>query len=262
MVSIRVENLTLRYPIRRKLVLAPRDKRIERVASAVGGVMGGKGSMSHVDALNGVSFSLEAGDRLGLIGTNGAGKSTLLKVLYGIFPPTGGVVDIQGRVDALFNIRLGFRPYATGRRNIVLRGLINGWSNEDIERRMEDIIEFSELGSFIDVPMRAYSAGMGARLAFAMATSFEPEILLMDEWIGAGDKTFRAKSRARMDALAANAGIIVLASHNLALLKRTCNKILVLEKGRVDAFLPTQEYFEREKEDDLEAEEEFENNAE
>ncbi len=243
MVSIRVEDLTLRYPIRRQLKLAPRDKRLKQVPSAVGGIIGANRSSDYVDALNGVSFALEAGDRLGLVGSNGAGKSTLLKVLYGIFPPTSGTVAIEGRVDALFNIRLGFRRFATGRRNIVLRGLINGWSKAEIEARMDDIIAFSELGSFIDLPMKAYSAGMGARLAFAMATSFQPEVLLMDEWIGAGDRTFRAKAKERMDALAANAGIIVLASHNMSLLERTCNKILVLEKGRVKAFVASQAFF-------------------
>ena len=199
--------------------------------------------MQKIDALRDVTFELEAGDRLGLVGSNGAGKTTLLKTLYGIYPPTGGTVRIQGRVDALFNINLGFRREATGRRNITLRGLINGWSQEFISSQMDDIIAFSELGDFIDLPFKSYSSGMAARLAFAMATSFRPEILLMDEWIGAGDKAFQKKAKIRMDAIAAEAGIIVLASHNHRLLQRTCNKILVLEKGVVQSFGPADVFF-------------------
>jgi len=238
MISIRAEHLGLNYRLRQKLTLAPRDKRVP-----TGGHIDGAGRTRFVTALDDVNFSVEAGDRLGLVGSNGAGKTTLLKVLYGIYEPTKGRVDIEGRVDALFNINLGFRREATGRRNIMLRGLINGWSPDEIEKRMDEIIEFSELGDFIDVPFKAYSQGMAARLAFSVATSLEPEILLMDEWIGAGDPSFQEKAKQRMNELAAKAGIIVLASHNHGLLKRTCNKILELEKGRVKAFQPAEEWF-------------------
>jgi len=227
MVSIRVNNVGLQYPL-------PRHVRLRNEAPAIaGGRFAGLGGARHVAALDDVSFELEAGDRLGLAGTNGAGKTTLLKVLYGVYEPTSGSVEKVGRVDALFNINLGFRREATGRRNIVLRGLINGWSSGEIDSRMDGIIEFSELGDFIDMPLKTYSAGMSTRLAFAIATSFEPEILLMDEWIGAGDKTFQDKAKARMDEIVARAGIIVLASHNEGLIKRVCNKVLTLEKGRV-----------------------------
>lgn len=244
MVSIHVENLGLQYPILRRLSLAPRDRRIASAGSRIGGRLnGGNDTASHVTALDGVSFSLEAGDRLGLVGSNGAGKSTLLKVLYGIYVPTSGHVSIDGRVDALFNINLGFRPEATGRRNIVIRGLINGWRPENIEARMDDIITFSELGEFIDMPLKTYSAGMAARLAFAMATSFQPEILLLDEWIGAGDASFQDKAKARMNDMVSKAGILVLASHNEALIKKICNKVLVLEKGRVKSFRTAEEHF-------------------
>ncbi|WP_163266363.1 ABC transporter ATP-binding protein [Chelativorans alearense] len=239
MVSIRAENLSLTYRLRQKLTLAPRDKRMP-----TGGRIVGKGRTRFVTALDGVSFELKAGDRLGLVGPNGAGKTTLLKVLYGVFEPTSGSVEINGRVDALFNIRLGFRPEATGRRNIVLRGLINGWSEQEIEARMEEIIEFSELGDFIDLPFKSYSQGMAARLAFSVATSLEPEILLMDEWIGAGDPAFQEKAKKRMAERAEKAGIIVLASHNHALLKKTCNKMLELEKGSATFFGMLGEFFD------------------
>jgi len=227
MVSIRVDNLRLTYRVREKLTLAPRRRHVQ-----TGGRLEGDGRKRYVTALDGVSFELQAGDRLGLVGANGAGKTTLLKVLYGIYAPTAGTVEIDGRVDALFNINMGFRKEATGRRNIVLRGLINGWSMDEIEARMEEIIAFSELGDFIDMPFKTYSQGMAARLAFSIATSMTPEILLMDEWIGAGDARFQEKAKARTAQLAERAGIIVLASHNHALLARTCNKILTLEAGK------------------------------
>ncbi len=231
MIAVNIKNVSLRYPI-------PRDVHLKAGSgSAVGGRFGRTGKHAgYVTALDGVSFELKAGDRLGLVGTNGAGKTTLLKVIYGIYEPTEGSVETKGRVDALFNIHLGFRDQASGRRNIVLRGLINGWSKREIDTRTEQIIEFSELGDFIDMPVNTYSAGMSARLAFSIATSFEPEILLMDEWIGAGDQSFQDKAKARMDEMVSKAGIIVLASHNDSLIKRVCNKVLTMEKGKVTEF--------------------------
>jgi ABC-type polysaccharide/polyol phosphate transport system ATPase subunit len=227
MVSIRANNVRLDYPVQEKLSLRPGSKR----STHTGGAISGGRSHRIVTALNGVSFELEAGDRLGLVGRNGAGKTTLLKIVFGIYEPTAGSVSIDGRVDALFNINLGFRPEATGRRNIVLRGLINGWTEEEIAERVEEIIEFSELGEFIDFPLKSYSQGMGARLAFSIATAMKPEILLMDEWISAGDADFRTKSQRRMHELTERAGIIVLASHSEELLQKTCNKWLELERG-------------------------------
>ncbi|WP_029041482.1 ABC transporter ATP-binding protein [Cucumibacter marinus] len=237
MVSISARNIGLNYRIPRKLTLAPRDRRM-----AAGGRIESSGSGRIVKALEGVTFSLRSGDRLGLVGPNGAGKTTLLKVLYGIFEPSAGELHIDGRVDALFNITLGFRTEATGRRNIELRGLINGWTKQQIAARMDEIIEFSELGEFIDMPFKAYSQGMAARLAFSVATTLQPEILLMDEWIGAGDAGFQDKATARMDEIAQKAGIIVLASHNQSLIEQTCNKVLRLEKGRAGEVLPIGEY--------------------
>lgn len=229
MVSIHAHDLHLNYQVREKLTLRPRDNRVPQT----GGTISGSGSRRFVTALDGVSFELQAGDRLGLVGANGSGKTTLLKVLYGIYEPTAGSLDIRGKVDALFNINLGFRPEATGRRNILLRGLINGWTEDQIAERTEEIIEFSELGEFIDMPFKSYSQGMGARLAFAIATTLDPEILLMDEWIGAGDTSFQKKATDRMNELAEKAGIIVLASHSEELLAKTCNKRLELENGRI-----------------------------
>jgi ABC-type polysaccharide/polyol phosphate transport system ATPase subunit len=231
MISLRAENVSLTYRIRKKVSLSRRDKRMP-----TGGRIEGAGRSRHVTALTDVSLDLSAGDRLALIGPNGSGKTTLLKVLYGIFAPTRGIVIREGRVDALFNINLGFRPEATGRRNIELRGLINGWTPRDILHRTEEIIDFSELGDFIDLPFKSYSQGMAARLAFAAATTLEPEILLMDEWIGAGDARFQDKANKRMKQISEKAGIIVLASHNERLLRKVCNCALRLDGGEVIEF--------------------------
>ncbi len=239
MVAIHVKDLGLTYQVREKLSLAPRDRRLPQT----GGTISGDKRRRFVTALDGVSFDLEAGDRLGLVGANGAGKTTLLKVLYGIYEPTAGAIAISGRVDALFNIDLGFRQEATGRRNIVLRGLINGWTLDQINARMEEIIAFSELGEFIDLPFKSYSQGMAARLAFSIATTLEPEILLMDEWIGAGDASFQQKAQERMQRLADHAGIVILASHQNDLIARTCNKVLELQNGRVTRFCSIVDYF-------------------
>lgn len=245
-VAIRADNVGLTYRLQRKLTLSRSDHHLTRAAAhgRTGGRLVTHRGKRYVQALDGVSFALSAGDRLGLVGSNGAGKTTLLKVLYGVYQPTAGAVSIEGRIDALFNINLGFRREATGRRNIQLRGLINGWTEEQIAERMDDVIEFSELGEFIDMPFKSYSQGMAARLAFAVATSLNPEILLMDEWIGAGDARFRDKAKERIDAVANTAGIVVLASHNEALVKRTCNRILELEKGAVKYFGDADAYFE------------------
>jgi ABC-type polysaccharide/polyol phosphate transport system ATPase subunit len=242
MVSIVAENISLSYRVQRKLSLARKQPSLSTGGNLVGGNIAGSGRTKYVSALDGINFTLAAGDRLGLVGHNGAGKTTLLKVLYGIYQPTAGTLAINGRVDALFNINLGFRPEATGRRNIVLRGLINGWGEEEIASRMDDIIAFSELGDFIDMPFKSYSQGMAARLAFSIATSLKPEILLMDEWIGAGDPAFQQKSKLRMEEIAAQAGIIVLASHNHVLLRRTCNRILELESGRIKSLVNVEEW--------------------
>jgi len=232
MAHIKVHNVELIYPLRRPMALRDLLGR------------GSKPRVAHISALRDVSFNLQAGDRLGLVGHNGAGKTTLLKLLYGLYYPTGGTVDVRGRVDALFNINLGFRPEASGRRNIRLRGLLQGWTSAEIDRRTEEIIAFCELEKFIDLPFKTYSQGMAARLAFATATTMKPEILLMDEWIGAGDAAFQRKARERMGELAEKAAIIVLASHNLKLIQGTCNKILELEEGRVTAMMHADKWFE------------------
>lgn len=224
--SARIEarNISLTYSLRGPLATLGRKRAIGTGTDIKDG---------RVQAFKDLSFVLEAGDRLGLVGRNGAGKTTLLRVLAGILESTSGTLEITGRTDALFNISLGFRPEATGRRNIFLRGLVNGWSPEEIAEHTEEIIAFSELGDFIDMPYKTYSAGMAARLAFAIGTHLKPEILLMDEWMGAGDATFQKKAQARMRELADEAKILVIASHNEALIKGSCNKALEMPMGKL-----------------------------
>ncbi|MEQ8403754.1 MAG: ABC transporter ATP-binding protein [Oceanicaulis sp.] len=191
----------------------------------------GAGGQS-IEALRDISFELKAGDRLGLIGRNGSGKSTLLRVLAGVYSPTKGEVRSQGRVAPLFSVGLGVKHEATGRRNIILRGLMSGLTWKQAAEKIDEVAEFSELGPFLDLPVRTYSTGMAMRLSFAMATAFSPEILLLDEWIGAGDETFQKKAAARMNSLVSNAGITVMASHRRRLIKDVCNKALWLDGGR------------------------------
>ena len=203
------------------------------------------GSRRYILALRNLSFDIHEGERVGLVGRNGSGKSTLLRVLGGIYAPTSGALKTEGEISALFNINLGIQADASGRENIMIRGILKGWSRREIRARMPEIIAFSELESVIDLPIRTYSDGMRMRLLFAIATSFSPEILLLDEWIGAGDKTFQSKAADRMNSLVDRAGITVIASHNRNLLKRVCDKAIWLENGVMRAFGPIDEVYDR-----------------
>lgn len=186
-----------------------------------------------IHALRNLSLRIRQGDRVGLVGANGAGKSTLLRTIAGVYEPTRGAVRVDGRVTALFSLALGIENDATGMENIVLRGLAAGMTRREIDRLTGEIAAFTELGDYLDLPLFTYSAGMRARLEFAISTALRPEILLLDEWIGAGDADFLKKARARLDAMAGAAGILVLASHNQGLIKRVCNRVVRLERGRV-----------------------------
>jgi len=201
------------------------------------------GKPAAVRALDKVSFEVRSGQRLGLIGRNGSGKSTLLRVLAGVYEPTEGVVRVEGKVAPIFNVGLGTRPESTGRQNIVLRGLLRGLSAREAQSKVEEIAEFSGLGPFIDLPVRTYSSGMAMRLSFSIATAFRPEVLLLDEWIGAGDAEFQDKARERMKSMVDDAGITVIASHNRPLLRSVCGLGLWLEKGEMRAFGPIDEVY-------------------
>src|SRR3954469_13094397 len=186
-----------------------------------------------VEALRNVSMQFRAGDRVALVGSNGAGKTTLLRVMAGVYEPVSGIVRSRGRISPMFDISLGIDSEVSGYDNIRLRGLILGLTASEIEERMGDIVEFTELGDYLDIPVRTYSAGMMTRLTFAVATCFSPEILLMDEWILAGDAGFLAKAQHRVEAFVEQAGILVLASHSTEICRRWCNKAVWMERGEV-----------------------------
>lgn len=189
-----------------------------------------------VRALDDVSLDLSAGDRLALVGHNGSGKSTLLRVLAGIYQPTRGRVASDQPVSGIFNMSLGFRPEASGYRNIVLKGLVAGKSRREIDAALPAIAEFTGLGPYLDMPLQAYSQGMAMRLAFAVTTHFSNSILVMDEWFGTGDAQFREKIVERMNDFVNAATIVVVASHSTGLLRRISNKALWLEQGRVHRY--------------------------
>lgn len=189
-----------------------------------------------VRALSGISLDLHDGDRIGLVGHNGAGKSTLLRVLSGVFVPTAGSALIEGAVGSLIDVSLGINPEASGRENIFLRGALLGLSKAEVSEKFDEIVEFSELGEFIEMPMRTYSSGMQLRLAFAVSTTVRPEILLMDEWLSVGDEGFKAKASERLSRVVDASKILVLASHSRELLEKVATKVLWLEHGEVKMF--------------------------
>ncbi|HUB12553.1 MAG TPA: ABC transporter ATP-binding protein [Acetobacteraceae bacterium] len=188
-----------------------------------------------VEALRNISFNLRGGDRLGLIGSNGAGKTTLLRTLAGIYEPVTGHVRVQGSVNALLDPSLGMNVDLTGRENIMLRGLYNGMPRSAIEQLEEDVTSFAGLNDFIDLPVRIYSSGMVVRLGFALATAIRPQILLMDEWILAGDAAFLDRAKHRLEAMVRGADILVLSTHDASIVRTWCSRVLWLDQGRIRA---------------------------
>jgi lipopolysaccharide transport system ATP-binding protein len=188
-----------------------------------------------VRALSDIGFSLKSGERLGLVGSNGAGKTTLLRVLAGIYEPVTGRVRLHGTMNALLDPGMGMNVELTGRENIMLRGLYAGFSRPMLTRLEDDVIAFSELSDFIDLPMRIYSAGMSIRLGFALATAIRPRILLMDEWFLAGDAGFMEKARQRLEDMVRAADILVLSTHSDKIIREWCTRVMWLEKGRIVA---------------------------
>jgi ABC-2 type transport system ATP-binding protein/lipopolysaccharide transport system ATP-binding protein len=231
MASVRLRGVSVEFPIYtggsrslKKLVLSTTTK---------GNVARDARDRVSVQALTDIDLDVCHGDRLALIGVNGAGKSTLLKVLAGIYEPTSGRIQAEGRVSALLTASVGLNPEATGRENIVMRGMYLDIHPRAMREHVDEIADFTELGYYIDMPVRTYSAGMVIRLCFAVATAFPPEILLMDEWILAGDSVFLQKARKRMEAFVAGTSILVLASHAMPLLEEWCNRAVLLEGGRI-----------------------------
>lgn len=188
-----------------------------------------------VDALSSIDLEVKTGTVLGVIGTNGAGKSTLMRCISGIVPPTQGKVYVRGEVSTLLSLGVGFNANLTGRENVMLGGLAAGLSREQIEARFEDICEFAGLGDFIDFPMRTYSSGMYGRLAFAVSTSLDPDILIIDEALSTGDARFKEKSGKRIKELCEQSSTMIIVSHSLATIQELCSEVAWLDQGSLAA---------------------------
>ena len=236
MVGLRLESVTVDFPVYNASARSLKNRLLHHGTG--GRIACSAGNRLCVRALEDVSLALEHGDRLGLVGANGAGKTTLLRVLAGAYEPTRGHVHRRGRSASLLNVSLGIDAEATGYENIMIRGLFLGLMPEQVRERMEEIAAFTELGDYLAMPVHTYSAGMRLRLAFAVCTCFEPEILLMDEWLGIGDRAFVEKAKRRLEEFVERAGILVLASQNAALLERICTTGVVLVAGRLKACGP------------------------
>jgi lipopolysaccharide transport system ATP-binding protein len=231
-VSISCQDLTLRFPV---YGVDAKSLKKHLAKITVGGKLGRSHGTTEVTALSNLNLELRAGDRLGLVGHNGSGKTTLLRALSGAYEPDEGQVEVQGRIAALLDLSLGIDPLVTGFENLRIRGRIAGMSAREVQARMDEIAEFSGLGAFLAMPVKTYSAGMRARLAFAAATAVDADVLLMDEWIAVGDAEFQKLAHRRLLSLVERAGILVLASHDTDLLRLYCNKVMRLDGGVASA---------------------------
>lgn len=232
MSRVSVRNVSLSFPLYSRTATSrfkargPDSKRL---------IINKQGRIVAVKAIDNVSLELSSGDRLAIVGRNGSGKTSFLQLLAGIFLPDEGEIEIEGAATSVINLNLGMEAEVSGHHNITLRGLAAGRTREEIEERRKDISEFSELGRFLDLPVETYSSGMRMRLSFAIATAFKPEVLILDEWMSAGDASFRKRASQRMQKFVDQAGILVLASHSRNLLLENCNRAIWLKDGRINA---------------------------
>ena len=230
-VLIHAENICVDFPIYNSPHRSFK-KSLLRVATG-GRISSESGNKVVIRALDEVSFEITEGERLGFIGHNGSGKTTLLRVLAGVYEPTSGYLDVKGRVASLLDISVGMDLEASGYENIFYRGLLMGLSRSEIQKRVEEIAEFSGLGEFLEMPVRTYSSGMSMRLAFSIASTVEAEILIMDEWLSVGDADFVKKAEDRLRSLVDRTPILVMATHSQEILSQVCTRVLQLEGGKV-----------------------------
>jgi ABC-2 type transport system ATP-binding protein/lipopolysaccharide transport system ATP-binding protein len=237
MALIEVNNIGIEFP-----VVPPNARSIRHLALDAAARIGGeisksrRGSLHFVRALENINFTLTQGDRLALVGRNGAGKTTLIRVLAGIYEPTMGTLRMVGRKVPMFDIGIGMDEEASGYDNIRIRGLILGLTVQEIDEKLPEIVDFADLGEYLELPIRTYSSGMRLRLVFSIAASIHGDIVLMDEWIAVGDAQFRKKTHDRLQTITNRSGIVVLASHDQGLLRDTCNLGLYLDGGKMKAF--------------------------
>lgn len=241
MSSIILKNVSINYP-----VFGASEQSLKKtfINKGLGALLSRKKNKTlYSNALNNICLTLSNGDRIGIIGSNGSGKSTLLKVLANIYKPTEGIIKHSGKISPIFDIHLGMNFDATGYENIFLRGMFMGYKKHEIITKIDSIIAFSDLDSYIHLPVNTYSDGMKLRLSFSVSTAFDAEILLMDESILAGDANFINKARIRLESFISNSNILALASHSEEIVKCFCNKTIWLHKGNIMKFGLTNEVF-------------------
>lgn len=226
-VAIKVDHVSMKFNLSKEKVDNLKEYIIKKIKGQI--------MFNEFWALKDVNFELNKGDRLGILGLNGAGKSTLLKVIAGVYKPTEGEVIRKGHIAPMIELGAGFDMNYTGRENIFLYGSVLGFSREFLESKYDEILEFSELGEFIDVPLKNYSSGMKARLGFSIATIVEPEILILDEVLSVGDARFRKKCEKKMQGMFDHGVTVLFVSHNINQVKRLCNKAILLEHGTLIA---------------------------
>ena len=223
-----VDNVSMKFNLSREKVDSLKDYIFKTIKREI--------QYNEFWALKNVSFSVEKGDRVGILGLNGAGKSTLLKVISGVFKPTEGHVDKHGKMVPLLELGAGFDPQYTGKENIYLYGAMLGYTKKFIDSKYDEIVEFSELQKFMDVPVKNYSSGMKSRLGFSIATVVEPKILILDEVLSVGDAKFRKKSEKKIMSMFDSGVTVLFVSHSLEQVQRLCNKAMILEKGKLIAY--------------------------
>ena len=226
--AIEVDNVSMKFNLSREKVDSLKDYIFKTIKREI--------QYNEFWALKNVSFSVEKGDRVGILGLNGAGKSTLLKVISGVFKPTEGHVDKHGKMVPLLELGAGFDPQYTGKENIYLYGAMLGYTKKFIDSKYDEIVEFSELQKFMDVPVKNYSSGMKSRLGFSIATVVEPKILILDEVLSVGDAKFRKKSEKKIMSMFDSGVTVLFVSHSLEQVQRLCNKAMILEKGKLIAY--------------------------
>lgn len=242
MALIEMDHVGISFRVRQQRVLTLKEFLVGQMFRS------SKNPVRVVEALKDIHLTIRRGDRVGLIGHNGAGKSTMLKMLAGVYLPTEGRLTVQGKVSSLFDITLGFEPEATGWENINYRGYLQGETPTTMKKKRDQIAEFSELGDFLNMPIRFYSAGMTVRLAFSIATAIDPEILLVDEVLSMGDHSFQKKAHERIVEMFKRAHLMVMASHDMEAIKSICDYAIWMDHGRIAKLGPcaevTQAYIE------------------
>ena len=234
--SIVARNISVEFPIYEN---SHRSLKKAVLNLTTGGRIGqDAGRHAIVKAIDDLSFSFNEGERVGLIGHNGSGKTTLLRTLSGVYAPVRGELKVQGKIASLLDVSMGLDPDATGFENIYLRGILDGLKPARIRSKIDEIADFSQLGDYLNLPVRTYSSGMMLRLAFAISTSVEADILIMDEWLSVGDAEFSIRAAERLESLVGKASLLVVASHDPSLVARVCNRKISMEHGKMIADEP------------------------